>query len=392
MRIEDIVEEQNVYSPRKFLAHIEDILKLRKEEIIVPSDILLHVEKFCPHDCFFCAYRASGWPQMLGNFLTPDWVEKADERQGGQLRKPRGKRKPGISGLPKELGLSIPKQMAEAKVPAVELTGSGEPTVWPWIDELLHEFKKYERKVALVTNGQYIGELMKRECFDPDTFAWLRFSMDSAKPETHQAVHGYRGKNQFDDIIRSIRMARKKYPRTLIGISYIINPLNFREVVAATILYKELGLNNIRFSFEYSPEHGQRGMTPDMIAEAESLVKEAKGLDNTRFRVFTRGPKWQKEFNSPNTDFVYCGVLQFSWNIGADGFVYPCCIEIYNPRQRIGNLREKSIKEIIESPEYIKFIEKFNVQSCNPCWMREKNKGYEEALAPEKKLGHTDYQ
>lgn len=388
MRVEDIREEPDVYNPIKPAAHLEKILALRRGEIITPTALLVHPEAFCPHDCSFCSYRVSGPEHIATNFLTGPWIEKEEDRERKQISRPRGKLKEGVSGLPKEIGLDLPRQMAEAGIPAVELTGSGEPTVWPNIRELLHEFKKYGLEVAMATNGQYMKALMEDNCFDPDKFKWVRFSMDSARAETHQKVHGIRAK-KFIEIVENIRIARDKYPNTVIGISYIVTPGNYQEIVEAAILYKALGLDNIRYSFEYSP--GKESISPEIKEEAEKLIKEARALQNRSFRVFSRAQNWQDDFTKPNDDFSYCGYMQFTWNIGYDAKVYPCCIEIYKPSQVMGDLRKQTIKEIIESPEYKEFIRNFNVQNCDPCWLRPRNKTIEQLVAPEKRIGHVNY-
>ena len=90
------------------------------------------------------------------------------------------------TGMPKDLALRLPKEMYEAGIPSIELTGGGEPMVYPYIREMLDELGKYPIELAIVTNGASLNEQIQSRL---KNLKWIRFSMDSVTAETHSKVH-----------------------------------------------------------------------------------------------------------------------------------------------------------------------------------------------------------
>ena len=86
-------------------------------------------------------------------------------------------------------------------------------------------------------------------------------------------------------------------------------------------------------------------------------------------------------YAQPNTDFHFCGYQFFTWAIGYDGLVYPCCIMKYHRGYSLGDLRTQSLQEIIHSDQRKEFIESFDVKNCKPCWLRDKNQFIEYLIA-----------
>jgi len=160
-------------------------------------------------------------------------------------------------------------------------------------------------------------------------------------------------------------------------------------ILKATEFWKEKAVNNIRFSFEYEPS-GTAKLTPEQISSAMEQLAEAKKLQDGKFKVFGQIGRLDV-YNRSNNDFTYCGYMMFSWNIGADLKCYPCCIQIYYDEYAFGDLKKQSLHEIIYGEGRKKYIEKFNVKRCNPCWLREKNITIETLLAPKKRLGHINF-
>jgi radical SAM protein with 4Fe4S-binding SPASM domain len=385
MNVQEIKEYNDVYNPLKVAFHMSDIEKIRNGELIPPKQLQIHPEGFCSNDCQFCAYRNSNWQSYGMNYFRDGWASSED-MIAGQKGKPKGKLVPEVSGLSKNIGLSIAEQMSDINIPAAEITGSGEPTLYPYIKEMFDSFAKHNIQTALVTHGQNLKPLLDGEHIQ--NLQWIRFSMDSCTPETHSKVHGVSDK-MFPVAVSNIKKVVDLFPDAIIGISFIITQSNYHEILKAAEFYKNIGCDSIRFSFEYEPT-GTAKLTPDQIDFARSAIREAKKITNNKFRVFGQVERLDS-YVKPNIDFTFCGYQLFTWNIGYNGKVYPCCIMIYQDGFEFGDLNKQTLEKIAFSEFRRKYIDDFNVKRCHHCWMRDKNITIESLIAPEKRLGHVNY-
>lgn len=369
-----------IYSVSKALYHTEKIKELQQGKMIVPTMIQVDLEAWCNHNCNFCSYRKEdGYNNSMLKLI---------EGESHTENKPIGKMSDG-SHLPLMFAQTLPEMFAEAGVPAVEITGGGEPTMWPRFTQVLEGFIDKGIEVGLVTNGSNLSskdcDLIARGC------KWLRISMDSSDQETHTLIHRT-SKNQFKDIIERImeviklREYYKRIPNEnneglTIGISYIITPENAdnnKDLEKAVKFYKELGVSNIRFSWQYD-KSGNAGLHPIDIERISARLEELKEeYDTNNFRVlFERG---RIETYSEANDFENCYYQRFVWNVGADGLIYPCCIMKYHPNFAIADLKEKTIKEVIEDINSKAVMENINPSKCFPCWLKNRNKAIAQAV------------
>ena len=169
MNLSDIKKDGSYYSPWKALHQVDDIQKLKNGELFAPKDIQVDLEAYCPHSCEFCTYRNVNW-QEHGMYFDEPSRPVAEE-----------------TGLKKEIAMSLPKQMYEAGIPSIELTGGGEPMVYPHINEFLDELGKYPIELAIVTNGASPNDQLQSKL---KNLKWIRFSADAITPESHiESVH-----------------------------------------------------------------------------------------------------------------------------------------------------------------------------------------------------------
>ena len=358
MKLLDIKKDGNYYSPWKALHQAEDIDSLKKGEMFAPKDLQVDLEGYCPHSCEFCSYRNVNWQDYGMDFEEPE------------------KRIPGKTGLPRDVALRIPKQMFDAGIPSIELTGGGEPMVYPYIAEFLDELGKYPIELAIVTNGASLNENLQNRL---QKLKWIRFSVDSITPETHSKVHRV-PESVFGVVIKNIKQVIAKGTEDCkVGISFVITQHNHHEIEAAASFYKGLGADSIRYTFTYDPE-GEGALSLDTVRQAERAMNNARKLQDESFKVF--GTMRRLEFYSqPNTDFHFCGYQFFTWSVGYDGLVYPCCIMKYHTGFEMGDLRTESLKDIIHSDRRKEFVDSFDVKKCKACWLRDKNQFIEYLLA-----------
>jgi len=229
------------YGTSKAVYHTEKIKMLQEGRQITPTEIQLDLEAYCNDNCTFCSYRKEdGYNNIMLKLIKGKPSSDA---------KPIGKPSPE-SRIPPEFADKLPQQMVDAGIPAVELTGGGEPTLWPAFDRLVKNLQSSRREIGLVTNGSNLSEdrikLLAKAC------TWIRFSMDSSNKHTHQAIHKTAIKD-FDRRIENIKkLAEIKHKDLVLGISFIITPQNVENIEDSIELYSRMvGVNNLRFSWMY---------------------------------------------------------------------------------------------------------------------------------------------
>lgn len=287
------------------------------------------------------------------------------------------------SGWPLDMAEKLPKMMVEAGIPALEITGGGEPTLWRGFDDLMVNSLNAGLDVAVVTNASVITEARARllaRCI------WIRFSLDAPNATVHQRVHRI-SISDFDrrlqGIAQVVREKRRIQSETTIGISYVIMPENIDDLEEMCRLCQGLGVDNLRFSFMYD-KSGKAGLTDEQY---ESLIPRLKELQAKYsipgFAILFDGTRlWT--YSQPNTDFKTCNIQRFVWAIGADCKVYPCCIMKYHPDFAFADITQQSLKEIITDAAFVAKQNNLKPTACFPCWLRTRNQSIEAATVKPK--------
>jgi wyosine [tRNA(Phe)-imidazoG37] synthetase (radical SAM superfamily) len=335
------------YSPWKAVHHQERLEKIKAGQWVAPSNIQIDLEGYCPHSCQFCSYRNVGWQAHGMTFDPPKGISSE-------------------SGLPRELALSIPRQMREIGCDCIEVTGGGESLASPYICEFFDTLAENEITPALITNGVLFSPRVQSRMINP---AWVRVSLDAASAKMHSVIHRTPVK-AFDRIMRNIEAFISTKPKTCkIGASFIITPDNYPEIEAAGRLYKDMGFDSVRFAPTYEPT-GTAWMGDGMLEQVNEQLAEVHKLRSDSFDVF--GAIYRIDYyNRPNNDFHACHIQRFVWAIGTDARVYPCCIEKYHDGFEMGDLHVETLREIAE--RHARTVPKFDVTKCKPCYLRDKN-------------------
>lgn len=367
------------YSNSKALYHTDKIKALQQGKMIAPTEIQLDLEAWCNDNCSFCSYRKE---DGYNNSMLPLIGAKPGEEYHEE--KPIGKPSEA-SRMPSTFAESIPKQMVEAGIKAVEITGGGEPTLWPAFDTLLENLGIAEREIGLVTNGSRLDD--KRIALICKYCTWVRISMDSSNAATHQLIH--RTANyDFERRLENIKkIATNKRSDLVLGISFIVTPDNYNDIEQSARLYALIpGVNHIRFSWMYDRE-GKSGLTELQIDVTRNLLDILQDeLNRDDFKIFYESDRIDL-YSRPNTDFKTCYFQRFVWAIGADCNVYPCCIMKYHPDYANGNLKEKTLLELIQDMNVKAKMDKLDVNACFPCWLRHRNQSI--ASAVDKPIHHN---
>jgi MoaA/NifB/PqqE/SkfB family radical SAM enzyme len=201
--------------------------------------------------------------------------------------------------------------------------------------------------------------------------SWIRISLDASDKDMYCKL---RGIDEFDKVIQIVKDFSSKCPKTVLGLSFVINTVNYTQIVEFVKLGKELGADNVRFSIAWS----SKGWSdPDKLYEISKLIEEAKLLQTEDFKIFDLTKGRLDNFTLKGKEYSSCGYQHFTTVIGADSIIYPCCTLKYIPEASFGSLKEKSFQEIWEGEKRRRWLKKDylkDVCSKNICWMQEKNK------------------
>jgi len=140
------MKEKDPYLPSKALYQVKRLAQLQENKPISPTLLQVDPEAFCNDNCAFCSYREE---KMYNNVMLPLIDAKVgDSNKLGPVGRPTER-----SGWPVELAETFPKMMIEAGIPAIEITGGGEPTLWRGFDSLLENCQTAGLDTAVVTNA-----------------------------------------------------------------------------------------------------------------------------------------------------------------------------------------------------------------------------------------------
>lgn len=365
------------YDKSKALYHKDKINDLKKGKMIIPTEIQVDPEAFCNDNCSFCSYRKEdGYNNEMLRLIG-----------GSPSKDNKAIGKPGIeSRIPDDILLDIPRQMAQAGIPAIEITGGGEPTLHPKFTEFYKRCCEHKRDIGLVTNGSRLND--ESISLITDFGMWVRISMDSSNPDTHRKIHrtpNYDFEKRLNNIKKIIEIRNKKGRKPVngsgltVGISFIITPENYDDIENAARLFAGIGVDHIRFSWMFDKQ-GTAGLTAEQIAHIGSLIPRLQTeLDRDDFKIFNE--KNRIQLYTAKNEFKTCNFQRFVIAIGADSGCYPCCIMKYNKDFEYGNLKNNTLKEIVTSMNTDNFMKELNPARCYPCWLSDRNASITGAIA-----------
>jgi sulfatase maturation enzyme AslB (radical SAM superfamily) len=372
------------YSKSKALYHKDKIVDLKQGKMIVPTELQVDPEAFCNDNCSFCSYRKEdGYNNEMTKLLHAE--------PGSTDNKAIGR--PSIdSRISNKILLDLPYQMVDAKIPAIEITGGGEPTLHPKFTEFYRACGECQLDIGLVTNGSRLNDeiisLIKQYGM------WVRISMDSSNAITHKKIHRTPN-SDFDKRLNNIKKLVHNKPDTLtVGVSFIITPENYDDIESAARLFEAVDVDHIRFSWMYDKQ-GTAGLSKAQIEHiGEIIPKLQKELDRDGFKIFNE--KNRIQLYTQQNDFKTCQFQRFVMAVGSNGGIWPCCIMKYNPKFEYANLNNNTLEEIINDMNVKAFMDNLNPIDCNPCWLADRNSSIQSGVddpnyTPINKPNHANF-
>jgi len=317
---------------------------LKEGKQTIPLQVQIVPTNRCNHRCSFCLYRTN-------DALCNEEFETQDQ-------------------LTFEKIIETLDSCKEIGVKAIQLTGGGSPLVHPQATDILKAIIDRGLDLALVTNGMALTE---EQCELLGNHAsWTRISVDCATSKTFEYLRQVPEKN-FHKVINNIKTLIKYKKDCIIGVGFVVQKDNYKEVYDAAKLFKDIGVDNFRISAAFTPEG--YSYFKDFQDEAKELSLKAQSLSDDNFTVFNLFNDRVKDTFEGKQDYDFCPIKELVVYIGADYNVYTCCTLAYNKKGLIGSIKDQSFKDLWFSQEKIDMYENHNpkVVCQHPCMFKGKN-------------------
>ena len=325
------------YSNMKVLYHTEKIEDLKNNKRTAPVYIRIKPTNVCNQSCYYCVYADN---QVFEN-------RKLDKRMS----------------IPWEKMEEIILDISDMGVKAVTFSGGGDPLCYHSIIPALQMVKDASMDYSIITNGQELrGE--KATCLADAK--WIRISMDAADAATYEKIRHVKTYNQVIDNIADF--ARIKSAECTLGINFVVTQDNYSKIYEFCDMMKKIGVNNIKFSplmvKEDIPTYHKA-----IQKEVEKQLAMAKQKLNTD--TFSIVDKYSDDMmldSDFEKQYCTCYMKEIFTVIAADQKVYFCHQRAYRPDGIIGDISNKSFKDMWFSDETTKRFKEMNAK--NECDFR----------------------
>lgn len=284
--------------------------------------------------------------------------------------------------------------------PLIFFGGYGEPLLHPEIAEMVHRCRLAGCRVELITNGILLNEDMALNLMKAGLDR-LWVSIDGASPECFADVRLGASLPQVVENLKRLRPLRVHFPHHApsmqLGISFVAMRRNIQELPEVIKLGVSLGAMHIMVTnvLAHTPQLNDQTLYRRSLQEGGYLNSPHKPrvdlprMDNTPDTAETLNAlsDGRCTIHVAHTDparavdvcpFIERGSLSVRW----DGMVSPCLPLLHThdsylyDRMRIthaymvGNLKEKSLLDIWQDPEYTllrRRLQQFDFSPCSYC-------------------------
>lgn len=323
-----------------------DSLPITVKEVKAPIHIRIKPTNQCNHNCWYCAYRVDNL-QLGRDMIATDFI-------------------------PKKKMMEIIDDCIAMGVNAITFSGGGEPFIYKHMLETAKKLVDSPIKFASLTNGSRLkGEVA--EVFAKNA-AWVRVSMDGWNDESYARYRGVKT-NEFSNIIKNIKNFKGYGGDCALGVSFIIDRINYRHVYEFIRLIKSTGVDNIKLSGCVVDNDGKKNNEyhyPIYDEVKKQAIKAKEELEDGCFEIYDAYHLLEEKFYK---DYTWCPYSQILPVIGADLNIYTCQDKAYNLESGlIGKITDNSFKNFWFGNKALFFKTNPKRDCRNHCVANEKNK------------------
>lgn len=322
---------QNKYSNKKIVWFPDKLQSFREGKITAPIYVRIKPTNMCNAKCWFCSYRSEVSDMHKG-------VNKIDQ-------------------LSKKKLLEILIDLHKIGTKAITYSGGGEPLTHPDITDVLRITKDLKFDYSIITNGSLLSGKIAEELADAK---WVRISMDYYDGESMQKTRGIPAIN-YARIINNIEEFSKIKKDTCdLSVNFVITHENYSYIPEVCEILEQAGIEIIRFSPVWVKDFIE--YHAPIQENVNKLITDAMLYQQTdKFRVYS-------SYNiAPQLrTYTKCYFNQIVPVIAANEKVYTCHNMSYSKEAEIGDISNKTFKELWFSKETKEFFNNFEPQKiCN---------------------------
>lgn len=256
--------------------------------------------------------------------------------------------------LTKEIIFRFLDDAAEIGVKGISFMSDGESQCSSHLYDSIIHGKKRGLDMALATNGAMLKKERLPEILP--CLTWFRFNFSAGEPEAYAEIHGTEKENFYkvNEIIKeSIRIKKENNLDVTIGMQMVLLPRFKDQIVPLAKLGKELGVDYLVIKHCSDDEKGSLRVPYDDYFK-EDLINEIKKAEALSTPDYLVQAKWSKILSRGKRDYSKCYGPPFLIQLSGSGLVAPCgpLFNTQYEKYHIGNIAEKSFKEIWQSDRY----------------------------------------
>lgn len=246
---------------------------------------------------------------------------------------------------------------AEIGVKAISFVSDGESTCSPYLYDAIIRGKQNGLDMALGTNGYLLRDDRLEDILPSLTY--LRFNISAADPKRYGDIHGCREEGLLkviNTIKQSVRIKRERGLNVTLGLQMVLLPQFKDQIIPLALLGRELMTDYFVIKHCSDDEKGSLGVDYSQYNDLVGILKEAESYSTDRYLVKA---KWSKILSGGKRSYCRCYGPPFIMQFSGSGLVAPCGM-LFNSKFKkyhIGNIADKSFKEIWQSDRYWEVIE-----------------------------------
>jgi len=345
------------FSAMKILEHLSIVKQIAKGENPYPVSYEVDPSNACNHNCIWCMYEG---------FMASD-----------------------KSMIRRQMLRSIIDQIASLGGRSITFTGGGEPLTNPYTIEMMPYVRQNGISVGLVTNGGLLDEEKCRVI--AENCSYVRISVDAGCGSTHAELHKCQNPkvDNYDKIITNIsnlvEWKKKTENKIAVGTGFLVHPRNAREIFSFVKQVREINADYVQIRPVCTLNNEERQYV--FHKSREEIVRSLE-LNDDGFGVFPMLNRFD-EILAIERNYDVCLGHALVGIIGANCEMYLCCQLKGIKEYVLGNLKDKSIREIWHGKRRRHIAARLDLNRCPPCRYEKYNEILDYMACEEKP--HTEF-
>jgi len=308
----------------KILAHLESVKRLQSGEWVTPLYAALQLNLSCNQNCQSCAFSEDNKSHFTAS---------------------------------REDAFKIVDRLIDYGIKNIELAGGGEPTILPYFTDLVNHIIERGGNYALITNGVALDDKMIE--LVAKTAIYCRVSLETGDKELYlryKRVSSW----HFDKVIENIiKLNAVKDKKAEISLKFDVdkNLYSDNHLKKSFEIARNLNVSLAAFKSMTGETELDEFSKMELSEQLTELIKD--NSSDTKFINSICYEKWQGK----------CWLSPLHCVVDCYGNVYICCYyyrkDAHDQKEHtVGNILDKTFKELWETKEHWQKIGNINPQNC----------------------------